>query len=502
MENRTRIDRSSLLAAFALLAVALVPRILTAGRTMWFDERFTLLNTASIRDAMAYCAKDVHPPLYFVLVALWRMALPSTEFSLRMLSVIFGMASLVGIFLAARAVGGRWVGVAAFMIAALSPYHWIYSTELRPYPALLAFSAFSTWAFFGLLRTGKVRHFIVLAVSTVLNLYTHYFAVFLLAAQMIVFLGMAWRNSTSGAWTSAYRKRQILLGLGAVGLVAAAYTPWIRVFEQMVAKSVLEGQAVGVGRRIGRGVTLGLFKTSFYGSMGWGIVPFCIQAVLVAFAVLDKKLRDALLCFAAVWAVPFIILLVRRPSHFIDPKYFLFAYPATLVLVSGGLGTARRLLAARGLKSGFVSVALILAASASPLLPGQHPVYALHQKDWKDVIAGVDACLKPGDTLDLLGDTKTYAMILQYADRAFLETHSVVFSSGGAPGRSLESSASHGDVWILASGIRAERSMSGAGNQVKRIRTWDIYPASVSLYKVDQTSPASRPPTPPGPPSP
>jgi uncharacterized membrane protein len=73
-----------------------------------------------------------------VLTPFWRAAFPLTEFSMRFLSVILGMASIVGIFLAARVIAGRWAGVAAAAIAALSPYHWVYSTELRPYSVFLA----------------------------------------------------------------------------------------------------------------------------------------------------------------------------------------------------------------------------------------------------------------------------------------------------------------------------------------------------------------------------
>ena len=73
MANRPHIGRSSLLVVLALFMVALVPRYLTAGRALWFDERFTMLNTASVRDALAYCLKGVHPPLYFVLAAIMRI---------------------------------------------------------------------------------------------------------------------------------------------------------------------------------------------------------------------------------------------------------------------------------------------------------------------------------------------------------------------------------------------------------------------------------------------
>jgi 4-amino-4-deoxy-L-arabinose transferase-like glycosyltransferase len=481
--SNKRIARTHLMIALGLLVVALVPRFLTASRAIWFDERFTLLNTGSIRDAMAYCTKDVHPPLYFLLAALWRMALPSTEFSLRILSLVFGTASLVGILLAGRAIGGWRTGIAGFLIAALSPYHWLYSTELRPYPMFLAFSAFSIWAFFGVVKSGQLRYFIILAISSILNLYTHYFAVFLLVTQILVFLSVVLRSSVSKVWPPAFRNRQILLGAAALGLVALAYAPWISVLQHLITRAVVEGQAVGVGRRIGRGVTLDLLRRTFYGSLGWGVVPFCLQVILVGWALLDRRLRDASLFFVAVWGVPLLMLLVWKPSHFIDPKYFLFAYPATVVLVAGGLETARRLLISGGMKSNLAFLILVVAVSASPLLPGQHPRYALNPADWKDVIIEIDQYVKSGDRICVLEDTKTYAMILHYADAEFLKRHPVVFSLKSLTGKGAAPSASDSDVWILRPGARSERLLSSMGNGLEYVRTWYMYPTSVSLYR-------------------
>ncbi len=99
--------RSQILTAVGLVVAAFALRYVVAGRAIWFDERFTLLNTGSVGAAVDYCVKGFHPPLYFTLVALWRGVFPSTEFSLRCLSLVFGMLSLGGIFLAGRAVGGR-----------------------------------------------------------------------------------------------------------------------------------------------------------------------------------------------------------------------------------------------------------------------------------------------------------------------------------------------------------------------------------------------------------
>ena len=453
-----------------------------AGRALWFDERFTMVNTTSVKSALAYCMHGVHPPLYFVLVALWRSALPSTEFSLRILSMIFGMASIAGIFLAARELGGRRAGLAAAAVAALSPYHWIYSTELRPYPLLLAFSAFSTWGFFGMLRTGKIRYLVVLTVSSILNLYSHYFAVFLLAAQAVTFVAVAWRNSASGAWTAAYRKRQTILALATAGLVAAAFAPWLGSFKYLLTRYVIEAPKPGEFRFTGRGVTLRLVRTSVYGTMGWGVVPFCIQAILVAWAAINRKLRSGLLLFAVAWILPFLLFLVRKPSHFIDAKYFLFVYPVTVAMVAGGLDSAWRFLVGKGLPPRPILAALVLLVAAAPLLPGQHPLYALRGTDWRTVIADLDQYMKPGEPLNIFNDSKIYAMVLEYTDKAFRQRHPINFSASPDRGGKAVPPEGGKDSWILAA-VRADRFASSLSGQVRYVKTWYLYPSNVSLYR-------------------
>ncbi|MFH1219599.1 MAG: glycosyltransferase family 39 protein [Candidatus Eisenbacteria bacterium] len=480
--SRPRIDRSHLLIALALLVAALVPRLMIAHRAIWFDERFTMMNTTSVSQAIAFCVKDVHPPLYFILVAAWRMVLPSTEFSLRVFSLIFGIASLVGIFLVARSIAGRRAGIAAFLVGALSPYHWLFSTELRPYAMFLAFSAFSTWAFLRLLKTGERRYFLIVAVLSALNLYTHYFAVFLVAVQILVFLITVLRNSVSGAWAPGYRNRQFILGLLALGLVAIAYAPWAGAMRRIITESVFEGKVVGIGKRIGRGVTLDLVRKTVYRSLGWGIVPCCLQGVLVLWGFVDRKLRGAALVFATVWTVPFLMLLLWRPAHFIDPKYFLFAYPITVALVAGGLGAATRFLTARGMGSNLTYLVLVLAVSASPLLPGQHPAYAFHQADWRDVVAETERYMKEGDRIHFSGDSKIHAMFIYYMRADFFGHHPLIILPAGAGERRFEPFASGSDVWLLQSGSPAELRFPALQGRAEHVKTWDLYPASVHLY--------------------
>jgi hypothetical protein len=482
--------RPLVVAVSILLAVAFIPRFFIADRALVFDERFTLMNTESIEAAIEHCREDVHPPLYFTLVAAWRMVFPSTELSLRLLSMIFGMLSVMGIFLTARAIAGAATGLAAMLIVALFPYHWIYSTELRPYAMFLAFSAFSTWGFVSLMREGRTRHFAVLAIATALNLYTHYFAIFLLASQAIVFLMRAAWMSAKWRWTTSFRNRQILLGVLTLALIAAAYAPWVRNLHTIITRTVVEGHVVGLGKRVGEGITSDLVWKTFYRSLGWGVIPFVSQVALLVWGLTVRRARDALFLGVAVWALPFLLLAVWRPTHFIAPKYFLFTYPLTVALVACGTKAAARFAGSRVLRPGIAVVLLTILVAASPLLPGQHPPYIYHRQDWKDIVEDLRGYLKPGDRMCFPRDSKSLAMVWEYAPEGFFRDHDLIAWREQDEERRFMPFESGSDIWLLKTNELPEVLAAGLGEGLEAVRSWHIYTAKVTLY---HWSPGSAP---------
>ena len=469
-------DRLRIFIFLALLLVALVVRLLLADRAVWFDERFTLLNTTSVTKAIEHCTRDVHPPLYFVLMTAWRAVLPSTDISMRLLSVIFGMISLVGIFLIGRSIAGWRAGLVGLAIAAVSPYHWLFSTEIRPYAQLLAFSAFSTWAFLEILKTGAARYFAILAASTVLNLYSHYFAVFLLLAQAAVFIGIVVVRSAAGTWSARDRNRQVILGILAVGLIVVAYAPWVRVLGGIVTDSIVAHRVVGAGRRVGAGVTPKLLWNTIFGSLGWGVAPLCLQAPMVVWALAAPRLRHASLVFGVFWVLPFAALTIWKPAHFIDPKYFLFTYPLTVAMVAAGVELAAEWLAARGVRSRVAVAALAAAVSLSPLLPGQHPAYAFHREDWKRIVSDLPSYMRPGDRICTANDAESLGLMQHYAGASFFKEYPLLMWYERNKEKGFEPFLSGTDIWIVRRGALPAGLASALGEGIETVRTWDIYP--------------------------
>jgi len=316
----------------------------------------------------------------------------------------------------------------------------------------------------------------------VLNLYSHYFALFLVAAQACGLVVVAFRNSAVGVWTSSHRNRLFVYGLLTLALVAVAYAPWLGVLRRIVSESVPGGRMVWAGGRVGRGVTLKLVGTSLFDSMGQGPIPFLFQAALVVVALTARRYGRASLLFLVTWILPFVLLKTWRPGHFIAAKYFIFAYPVTVAMVGAGMVRAAEAFArGRGWASRAFWV-LLAVVSLSPLLPGQHEPYACHRADWRTIVMELETRMGERDKLSFPADTKTYAMVMHYAGDEFLRKHPVILwrpVEGARPFLSLEPGTG---AWLLKRGGLPAPLAEGLAAGLETVATWKIYPDSVSLY--------------------
>ena len=109
---------------------------------MWLDETFSVwLANHSIGDMLQWIVKiDQHPPLYYLLLHYWIAHYGDTPYSVRLLSVLFGVGTIPMIYLIGKRMSGWVMGLAAALILALSPFHIYFAQETRMY-TLLTFNA-------------------------------------------------------------------------------------------------------------------------------------------------------------------------------------------------------------------------------------------------------------------------------------------------------------------------------------------------------------------------
>ncbi|HLB51540.1 hypothetical protein A3F07_01395 [candidate division WWE3 bacterium RIFCSPHIGHO2_12_FULL_38_15] len=149
----------------------------------WYDEAFTgLLIKAPPQEFQQILIGDVHPPFYMYVAKAWSSLFGVTDFSLRFLSLIFGMVTIYVVYkLVLVLFSKKEIALIAAFLTSINPFNVGYSYEGRSYTlygliALLTFYA---------LYTKKYNFFIF---GLCVMIYTHYMSLVFILLYVIYYL--------------------------------------------------------------------------------------------------------------------------------------------------------------------------------------------------------------------------------------------------------------------------------------------------------------------------
>jgi uncharacterized membrane protein len=168
----------------ATLLIGLILRILVLNQSLWHDEAIGALvtrNNSFIGIITNYIRFDNHPPLYYLSLKSWVNLFGSSEVGLRMLSVLFGVGTLMVLYLVAKKIfkNRKIETIIPVFLLAISPLHLYFSQEVRMYAMAAFFAALAFYAFL-LTLEGKNKGWILFSVSILLMLFSDYMPIFLL----------------------------------------------------------------------------------------------------------------------------------------------------------------------------------------------------------------------------------------------------------------------------------------------------------------------------------
>jgi mannosyltransferase len=206
-----------LVALGVLIAVAAALRFGTLdGQSFWFDESVTVdLMRPRLWDVLgALPDSESTPALYYVLAWGWSKAFGVGEVGLRSLSALAGVATVPVAFAAGRRLASVRVGIVAAALVAANPMLVWFSQEARSYSLLVLLGALSFLQAVRARDRPVARELALWAACCALMVSTHYFGIFLAAAEAVWLLGAA-----------PAARRRVAVASAAVGLVAAAWLP-------------------------------------------------------------------------------------------------------------------------------------------------------------------------------------------------------------------------------------------------------------------------------------
>jgi len=191
---------------------------------LWLDEALTV-NIASqpLSHLHALLREDGAPPLYYALLHFWMKAFGTSDFAVRSLAGTLSVITLPLAWLAGRRYGGRPVAWALLVLLASAPFAIYYATEARMYALVMLETVCGMLALDRALRRPRWGNLVAVAVVTAALLYTHYWALYLVATVALWLLWRAWNGQGAD-------RRSTLTTLGALAVGCLAFVPWLPTF--------------------------------------------------------------------------------------------------------------------------------------------------------------------------------------------------------------------------------------------------------------------------------
>src|SRR3954447_10852813 len=112
--------RAAAIAAFgALLAISLIYKTRGLGSAYWIDEGLSVgIGSHPLWDIPHLLLQDGSPPLYYMLLHIWRGWFGTSEFATQSMSAVIGLLCVPAAFWAGDVTMGRRVAWAAALLAA------------------------------------------------------------------------------------------------------------------------------------------------------------------------------------------------------------------------------------------------------------------------------------------------------------------------------------------------------------------------------------------------
>ena len=351
------VDRGLAVVVGLAVAVGLLYRFLPRS-DLWLDEALSVniarLPLGDIGDALR---RDGHPPLYYWLLHVWTAA-GTSDWWVRALS---GVISLVGLPLAylaggrmaeragGAALGRRRLGLLAVATCAVLPFGVRYGAETRMY-SLVMVLVLAGYLLVDDLLTGRTRRggpwagAAGLALVTAALLWTHYWAMWLVAGVGLLALWRLWHTRTDPAG-----RRGPLAVVGALVLGGVLFLPWV---PNLLYQSAHTGTPWGKAFRPATMVVVTVVDLAggSFSEPQAGSYLLVLLMVLACVAVpagtrlylrwgVDDRVRNELVVVALTmgiaWAVAF------ATSSTFASRYAAVVVPLLALCIAAGVATAR-----------------------------------------------------------------------------------------------------------------------------------------------------------------
>lgn len=322
----TPVRTAAIIVATTLIGTGLRLHVL-ATRSLWIDEAssvcFAALPWRPFLKLLWHGQANM--ALYYVILRAW-LHLGDGEFVVRSLSVLFGIAAIPAVYALGARLFDRRTGVIAAILLSVHSFHVHWSQEARAYSLLTLLLILTACLLVSALESSRSqRRWILFAIAAVMSVYTHVFAVLVLAGYAVAIL-----------FPRPYSVKPRMIAL-ASGIFSVLISPMV-VFVFLHR----EGGAISWVPRI----TLGEIYEAMQLMTGHGGVllvliylALCVLAVAHSTKTIASDKEGWAVRLLTLWLVlPFTVTLAAsliRPIFY--PRYMVMCVPAIVLLGARGL---------------------------------------------------------------------------------------------------------------------------------------------------------------------
>ncbi len=172
-----------------LMLNILLKTINLSDSPFWYDEMISVKNSLLDFGHIKHESEwDNNPPFYYYCLWVWLKLFPTTEFSSRMLSVLFIAIGIGLTYLFVKKNQSEKVAIWTVIFLTISNFIFYYAQETRAYSLVFLLSIISSMLFFKVIVRKSYPSILSLAFVNFLLVYTHYISGLILLGQILFIL--------------------------------------------------------------------------------------------------------------------------------------------------------------------------------------------------------------------------------------------------------------------------------------------------------------------------
>ena len=220
--RKFRSETNGVIFFIVIVFIAIVSRLYNLTyQSYWYDELYIMdvANPAhSISDILDAMKIEFHPPLHYFGAHFFFKIFGYSDFTGRLFSAILGIGGIIAMYFFGVEIKNKRIGLVMALITTVNYHHLYHSQEVRMYISLFLLTTLSAIFLLKIIKKGSLINYSFFVLFATLNLYTHYFAIFVFGAQVLFLFHI----------NLILKERKFLKGsILTVAIIILLYLPWI-----------------------------------------------------------------------------------------------------------------------------------------------------------------------------------------------------------------------------------------------------------------------------------